>query len=223
MAVPSADLALLGAPRPLLRGWSHVAALLAAATLCSVMIGLAPGHGARATMIAYLVGLCGMFGVSSLFHRVSWGPDAHRLMGRIDHCAIFGAIAGTYTPVAFLSLDGWPRATVLALVWGGGLLGIILEWAPVRLPRWLFTALYVVVGWAALAAMPQLYDSLGLLGFLLLFGGGVAYTIGAAVYALQRPDPWPRVFGFHEVFHICTVAGAGLHLSAIGFVVLAHS
>jgi hemolysin III len=141
-------------------------------------------------------------------------------MGRIDHSTIFAAIAGTYTPVAVLGLDGWARAAVLAVVWGGTAVGVTPQWTPLVLPRWLFTAIYAVVGWAALIAMPQLYDALGWLGLGLLVGGGVAYTLGAVAYATKWPDPWPRVFGFHEVFHLWTVVGAGLHLAAIGFVVL---
>ena len=195
--------------KPLLRGWSHVVAFVAAAALCGVLVGIAPGALARATAIVYLAGLCAMFGVSSLFHRVRWSPTAHALVGRIDHSTIFAAIAGTYTPVA-----------VLGIVWGGTVVGVSLAWSRVQLPRWLFTAIYAVVGWALLAAVPQLPGSLGWLGLGLLGGGGVAYTLGAVVYATKRPDPWPRVFGFHEVFHLGTVIGAGLHLAAVGFVIL---
>lgn len=206
--------------RPLLRGWSHVVAFLAAGSLCGVLVGLAPGALARSTAIVYLVGLCAMFGVSSLYHRVPWGPVGRERMGRIDHTTIFAAIAGTYTPLAVLALDGWARVTVLALVWGGTAIGVLLQWLPVHLPRWLFTARYVVVGWAAVAAAPQLEEALGWVGTGLLVGGGLSYTLGAVIYATRRPDPWPLVFGFHEVFHLCTVVGAGLHLAVIGFVVL---
>jgi hemolysin III len=216
----SLDAGTLPSPKPLLRGWSHVVAFVAAAALCGVLVGLAPGALARGTTIVYLAGLCAMFGVSSLYHRVRWSPGAHALVGRIDHSTIFAAIAGTYTPVAVLALDGWARAAVLGIVWVGTVVGVTLQWTPLRLPRWLFTAIYAVVGWAALAAMPQLHAALGWLGLGLLLGGGVAYTLGAVVYATKRPDPWPRVFGFHEVFHLGTVVGAGLHLAAIAFVVL---
>jgi hemolysin III len=217
----SIDAGALRSPvKPLLRGWSHVVAFVAAAALCGVLVGLAPGAVARGTTIVYLTGLCAMFGVSSLYHRVRWSPAAHAVVGRVDHSTIFAAIAGTYTPVAVLALDGWARAVVLAIVWVGTVVGVTLQWTPLRLPRWLFTAIYAVVGWAALAAMPQLHAALGWLGLGLLLGGGVAYTLGAVVYATKRPDPWPRVFGFHEVFHLGTVIGAGLHLAAIAFVVL---
>lgn len=217
----SIDAGALHSPvKPLLRGWSHVVAFVAAAALCGVLVGLAPGALARGTTIVYLAGLCAMFGVSSLYHRVRWSPAAHALVSRLDHSTIFAAIAGTYTPVAVLALEGRARVAVLAIVWIGTIVGVTLQWTPVQLPRWLFTAVYAVVGWAALAAMPQLQSALGWLGLGLLVGGGVAYTLGAVVYATKRPDPWPRVFGFHEVFHLCTVIGAGLHLAAVGFVVL---
>lgn len=204
----------------MLRGWSHVVAFVAAAALCGVLVGLAPGALARTATIVYLTGLCAMFGVSSLYHRVRWSPRANAIVGRIDHSTIFAAIAGTYTPVALLALDGWARGAVLGIVWGGTVVGVTLQWTPLRLPRWLFTAIYAVVGWAALAAAPELQPALGWLGLGLIVGGGVAYTVGAVVYATKRPDPWPRVFGFHEVFHLWTVIGAGLHLAAVGFVVL---
>jgi len=206
--------------KPLLRGWSHVVAFVAAAALCGVLVGIAPNALARVTTIVYLAGLCAMFGVSSLYHRVRWSPAAHALVGRIDHSTIFAAIAGTYTPVAVLALHGWERIAVLGIVWCGALVGVALEWSRVQLPRWLFTAIYAIVGWSLLAALPQLPGGLGWLGLGLLGGGGVAYTLGAVVYATKRPDPWPRVFGFHEVFHLGTVIGAGLHLAAIGFVIL---
>lgn len=218
MSIRAGELSLPG--KPLLRGWSHVVAFVAAAALGGLLVGRAPGGLARVTAIIYLAGLCAMFGVSSLFHRVRWSPGAHALVGRIDHSTIFAAIAGTYTPVAVLALEGWARVAVLGIVWGGTVVGVTLAWSPIQLPRWLFTAIYALVGWALVAAMPQLPGDLGWLGLGLLGGGGVAYTLGAVVYATKRPDPWPRVFGFHEVFHLGTVIGAGLHLAAIGFVVL---
>ncbi|MBI5087596.1 MAG: hemolysin III family protein [Actinobacteria bacterium] len=136
-----------------------------------------------------------------------------------DAPALYFAIAGAYTPTAIVALDGWYRVAVLASAWGGTAIGLTLQWLPIVVPRSLFTALYVVVGWSAALALPQLFTGLGATGFGLLLGGGVLYTLGAVVYAVKRPDPWPRIFGFHEVFHACTVGGAGLHLAAIAFAV----
>lgn len=206
--------------KPVLRGWLHVVASLVALVLCGVMVVQAPTGWARLAMVVYSLGLIGMFTVSSLYHRGRWSPGALRHMSRLDHSTIFLAIAGTYTPVALFGMKGWASPTVLALVWGGAVIGILLVWLPVTLPRWLFTAVYAIVGWAAIVALPQLIDTLGMTGFALILAGGVCYTIGAVVYGTRRPDPWPRVFGFHEVFHAFTVIAAALHLAAVGFVVL---
>lgn len=210
----------VAAAKPLLRGWSHVVAAVIAAALFGVMIGLAPGPLVRIAMVVYAVGLTGMFVVSSLYHRGRWSPRALRHISRLDHSMIFLAIAGTYTPVALFGIEGWASPTVLSLVWCGAAVGIALVWAPVTVPRWLFTSIYAVVGWVAVVALPQLVRSLGLLGFSLIVAGGICYTLGAVVYGTRRPDPWPRVFGFHEVFHAFTVVAASLHLAAVGFVVL---
>jgi len=205
--------------KPLLRGWSHVVGFFAAASIGGVMIGLAPGAHARVYTIIYIWGLCTMLGVSALYHRLRWSPGRLAFMRRLDHSTIFLAIAGSYTPIAALSLDGWVRATALSIVWGGTALGITLQWLPIAVPRWLSTAVYALVGWVAIFAIPQLYHGLGMLGFMMMIGGGVAYTGGAVVYALKKPDPWPTVFGYHEVFHLLTLVGAGLHLATVAFCV----
>lgn len=209
--------------KPLLRGWSHVVAFLTVGVLGSVLILVAASHASaseRMWLALYVLGTLTMFGVSAMYHRVRWQPRAHSIMKRLDHSTIFFAIAGAYTPIAALALDGWQKPAVLAMVWGGAAVGIALEWLPVTVPRWLFTAIYVIVGWSAALALPQLYTGLGPVGFGLVLGGGLSYTLGAVVYATKRPDPWPSVFGFHEVFHLGTVVGAGCHLAAIGFVVV---
>jgi hemolysin III len=141
-------------------------------------------------------------------------------MSKLDHSTIFLAIAGAYTPVAVIGLDGGYQVVVLCISWVGAVVGISLQWLPFHLPRWLFAAVYVLVGWSAMFAFSQLYEGLGANGFMLVLGGGLAYTVGAIVYAAKRPDPWPRVFGFHEVFHLFTIVGAALHFAAIAFVVL---
>jgi hemolysin III len=173
----------------------------------------------RVWLLMYVLGTLAMFGVSALYHRGRWRPHALSIMKRLDHSTIFLAIAGAYTPIAATVLHGWQQPAVLGAAWGGAALGVVLEWLPFHTPRALFTAVYVVVGWAAALALPMLYDGLGPTGFFLVLGGGVAYTAGAVAYALKRPDPWPTVFGFHEVFHVCTIIGAGCHLAAIAFVV----
>jgi hemolysin III len=171
-------------------------------------------------LIVYVLGVLTMFTVSALYHRIRWQERSLGLMRRLDHSTIFLAIAGTYTPIAAIGLQGWHRPAVLATVWGGAAVGVALQWLPVRVPRWLFTAVYVIVGWSMALALPQLWRGVGGTGFGLVLAGGLMYTAGAVVYAAKRPDPWPSTFGFHEVFHACTVVAAGLHLAAVAFAVV---
>lgn len=206
--------------KPLLRGWSHVLAFATLLALGGWLIGDSVGRRrGPALMIIYVAGTGAMFGVSSAYHRLRWQPEARALMSRLDHCTIFLAIAGAYTPIAVVSLTGWHRSSVLITVWAGAAVGVALQWVPWHLPRWAFAAVYVIVGWAAAPSFGQLYSGLGPLGFWLVLGGGLAYTVGALVYARKRPDPWPRVFGFHEIFHACTIVGAGLHFAVMAVVV----
>jgi hemolysin III len=207
--------------KPLLRGWSHVVAFSTVAVLGVIMLAVAGASPSeRLWLGVYVAGTLTMFGVSSLYHRLHWHDRGRSIMRRLDHSAIFLAIAGAYTPVMAVALDGWQKVVVLCAAWGGTIVGMTLEWLPIRVPRPLFTAIYVIVGWSAAVAFPQLYRNLGGTGFALVLGGGVLYTIGAVVYALKWPDPWPKVFGFHEVFHLFTILGAGCHLVAIAFYVV---
>lgn len=206
--------------KPLLRGWSHVVAFMTLVVLGSLIIDEAADTGRGPWLIVvYVAGTGAMFGVSAAYHRLRWQPSARALMSKLDHCTIFLAISGAYTPMAVVSLSGWHRTSVLATCWIGSVIGVALQWVPYHLPRWAFSAVYVVVGWAALPSLGQWYSGLGPLTFSLVMSGGLAYTVGALVYALKRPDPWPRVFGFHEVFHLCTIIGAGLHYVAMTIVV----
>jgi hemolysin III len=207
--------------KPLLRGWSHVLAFTVVAVFGIIMTAVADASvSERLWLIVYVAGTLTMFGVSSLYHTLRWEDRGRSIMRRLDHSAIFLAIAGAYTPIMAVALDGWQKVVVLCAAWGGAIIGMALEWLPIRVPRVLFTAVYVVVGWSAVVAFPQLIRNLGGVGFGLVLGGGVLYTLGAVVYALKRPNPWPRVFGFHEIFHLFTIAGAGCHLAAIAFYVV---
>ena len=207
--------------KPLLRGWSHVLAFTTVAVLGIIMLAVARASASeRLWLGVYVAGTLTMFGVSALYHRLRWRDRALRIMRRLDHSAIFLAIAGAYTPVMAVALDGWQKVVVVSAAWGGTVVGMTLEWLPIRVPRPLFTAVYVIVGWSAAIAFPQMYRNLGAVGFWLVLGGGLLYTLGAVVYAIKWPDPWPRVFGFHEVFHLFTLAGAGCHLAAIAFYVV---
>ena len=171
-------------------------------------------------MTIYAVSVSLLFGVSALFHRHTWGPVGRRRMRRADHSTIFIAIAGSYTAVAGIALSGWARITVLCIVWVGALIGITLRQLWLDAPKWVIALPYVVVGWAAVAVLPQLLAALGGTGFALLLAGGLAYSAGAVVYALKRPNPVPGVLGYHEVFHACTIVGAVLHFVVIAWFVL---
>jgi hemolysin III len=140
-------------------------------------------------------------------------------MKRLDHSMIFVFIAGTYTPIAALTLSRGAAAAVLAVVWTGALFGVVLQIAWPHAPRWLTVPCYVLLGWVAVFVFPQLLHNAGIAAFVLIAMGGLVYTAGGIVYALKRPNPWPGVFGFHEVFHLCTLVAAACHYVAIWFAV----
>lgn len=207
-------------PRPLLRGWLHLAAVVVVLAIGPELVLAGRGAGERLCLTVYVLSMVALFGVSASFHRIRWGPVGRRRMRRLDHSMIFVLIAGTYTAVAGLVLHGWAQATILAVVWGGAAVGIVVRQLWLDAPKWAIAVPYVVVGWCALLVLPQMVRGLGGGGFALIMGAGVAYTVGAVIYARKRPDPVPHVFGYHEVFHLCTVVGAGLNLVAVAYVAL---
>ncbi|MGH9028448.1 MAG: PAQR family membrane homeostasis protein TrhA [Acidimicrobiales bacterium] len=211
------------AAKPLLRGWFHLGALVVFLVAGPLLSAHARTAWTCAALVVYVVSIVALFGVSSAFHRITWSPAARRRMRRADHATIFIGIAGTYTAVAGLVLGGWAQVLVLTLVWVGAAGGIAFRQLWLDAPKWVIALPYVVVGWSALAVMPQLLHGLGGAGFGLLLGGGCLYSGGALVYALRRPDPAPGVFGYHEVFHLCTVLGAALHFAAISAYALPRS
>jgi hemolysin III len=184
------------------------------------LIIAAPTAGSKAVMVLYAASISCLFGTSALFHRHTWGPVGRRRMRRADHSMIFLAIAGSYTAVAGIALGGWSRTAVLCIVWAGALFGIALRQLWLDAPKWAIAIPYVTVGWAAVVALPQIWRAIGPTGSVLLLLGGLAYSAGAVVYALRRPNPVPGVFGYHEVFHACTVVGAVLQCVAIAWFVL---
>jgi hemolysin III len=207
-------------PRPLLRGWLHVGAVVAWLIGGPFLIAAAPDGASRAELIIYVLAMLALFGTSAAFHRLRWSAAAWRRMRRADHSAIFIGIAGTSTAVAGLALSGWPQVLMLTLVWSGALVGIILRQVWLDAPQWAVAVPYVVVGWCSLTVSPELVHSLGWAGFALMLSAGLAYTVGALAYAAKKPNPWPQVFGFHEVFHACTVVGAGLFAYLVAFIAL---
>lgn len=189
--------------------------------VCGVaLIALANASPAyRVLLTIYVLGTATMFGVSALYHRGSWEPSTKALMQKLDRSAIFLAIAGGFTPVAAVCLGGAHRAVVLLAAWIGSAIGITLQWLP-KVHRAWKGASYIIVSWTAALVFPQLAHSLGGLGFGLMLAGGACYTIGALALAVRWPDPWPRVFGFHEVFHAFTVVASALQFAAISYAVV---
>jgi hemolysin III len=201
--------------RPLLRGISHAYAFWVALVAAVALTALVPAGAPRASAVIYGIGLCGLFAASGTYHRWRWDPRWRPLLRRIDHSTIFVFIAATYTPVALLAMHGTLRWVVLAAVWAGAIGGVTMSVAWIDAPRALQALCYLVLGWVAVIAMPQLIDALDVAPLVLLALGGILYSLGAVVYATQRPDPWPRVFGFHEVFHALVVLAAAVQFTAL--------
>jgi hemolysin III len=200
---------------PLLRGRLHQYALWVAAGAAVLLVALAPTERARVAALIYGVGLCVLFGVSALYHR--WpGPARFKpLLRRLDHSSIFVFIAASYTPIGLLVLKPPLGTVILAAAWISAAVGVSLSICWIDAPRWVQALCYVATGWIAAVALPQLLDSAGIAPFVLFGVGGAVYSLGALVYAWQRPDPWPHVFGFHEVFHTLVIAAAVVHFVAM--------
>ena len=206
--------------RPRLRGVLHGYAFAVSLLLAIPLVLAAPTELARVAAGIFASSVTAMFGASALYHRVTWRPRPRRWMARADHAAIYLLIAGTYTPYGLLVLDGAWQAAVLALVWGGATLAIVLTFAWVSAPKWLSATVGVALGWVGVVAFPELVRELGPAATALVLVGGVLYTGGAVVYALRRPDPRPAVFGYHEVFHALVVGAAACQYAAVAFFVI---
>ncbi len=200
--------------KPLLRGVSHEIAAFAALAAWVALAALAPSGRGRAAANVYGASLFALFFVSALYHRPNWPPRARAWMRRLDHSAIFLLVAGTYTPVCLLLPPG-SGLPLLAVVWGGAVLGIAQSVLWVDAPKPLVAAVYVALGWAVLPVLPTIRAVLGPAALALLAAGGAAYTLGAVIYAVRRPDPFPRVFGYHEVFHALVIAAAACHFAVV--------
>jgi hemolysin III len=200
---------------PLLRGVTHFWAFWCALAATIPLVAFAPSGAARGAALVYGSGMCVLFAGSAAFHRWRCGPRLRTLLCRIDHSAIFVFIAASYTPVALLVLDESTGSVLLATAWAGAIAGVAMSMAWISAPRVLFAGTYVALGWIAIVAMPELVSRLPLTPLILIAAGGLLYTAGAVVYATRRPDPWPRVFGFHEVFHALVIAAAAVHFVAM--------
>ncbi len=196
--------------KPLLRGVSHEVASFLAFAAWMALLAIAPAGRARAAAGVYGASLFALFTISALYHRPTWGTRTRLLMRRLDHSAIFLLVAGTYTPFCLL-LGGAVGRGVLAGVWVAAALGILQSIFWVGAPRLLVALFYLALGWAALPVMPALREALGTGAIALLAAGGLAYTLGAVIYASRRPDPFPAVFGYHEIFHALVIVAAACH------------
>jgi hemolysin III len=201
--------------KPRLRGVIHQYAFFVAVVLGACLVALAPDGKPRVAAAIYAASVAGLLGTSALYHRRNWTDRARMWMRRLDHSMIFVLIAGTYTPFALLVLHGTLARTILIVVWAGALGGTVLNVFWVRAPKAVTAAVYIALGWVAVAAMPQMAREIGAVGVGLVMLGGVLYTVGAVIYALRRPNPVPGVFGYHEVFHALVVAAAAAHFAAV--------
>jgi hemolysin III len=207
--------------KPKLRGVSHEWAFFLSLGFGVALIVLAKTPKATLAVGIYAVSLSALFGTSALYHRVNWTrPDVRMWMRRLDHSMIFFLIAGTYTPFALLVLNGALSSAILIVVWIGAIAGAIVEMVWIDHPKWVAALIYLSLGWVAVVAFPDLWTSMGVGGALLVAAGGLLYTAGAVVYATQRPNPNPAIFGYHEVFHLFVIAAAIAHFTAIAFFAL---
>jgi len=215
------DVLLDPTSKPRLRGVSHQWAFYVSLITGSVLVVTAPSGTPRLAAAIYSLTVSGLFGVSAVYHRVTWRtPETRKRMRQLDHTMIFFLIAGTYTPFALVSLSKPLSTIILCVVWGGALLGAGLKLVWIDAPKWLIAGVYIALGWVAVATMPQMVDHVGVFPTVLVALGGVLYTLGAVTYARQRPNPVPGVFGYHEVFHALVIAAAALHYAVVAAYVL---
>lgn len=208
--------------KPKLRGWIHAGVFPFVAAAVIVLVVLAPG--AALTWASAVFGLAAMmlFGTSAVYHRGTWSPRVAGVLRRLDHTNIFLVIAGTYTPLAVALLPAATARTLLIIVWAGALGGLLARVFWLSAPRWVYVPIYIALGWVAVWFLPSFWRAPtgGPAVVWLVVAGGVAYTVGAVVYGLKKPNPSPRWFGFHEIFHSLTVVGITCHLIAVSLAVL---
>jgi hemolysin III len=205
--------------KPRLRGWLHLASAPLTLAAGIVLVVLSPSAPTRIGSAVYVATAVLLFTVSAVYHRGRWSPGAHAFLKRFDHANIFLLIAGSYTPFTLLLLDGTQRVVLLSLIWGGAVLGVLFKILWIGAPRWLYTPIYIGMGWAAVFFLPGFADGsrdrlgvgIGTAVLVLIAAGGALYTLGGVVYGFRRPNPWPRWFGFHEVFHTLTILAFVVH------------
>ncbi|MBT2393866.1 hemolysin III family protein [Streptomyces sp. ISL-1] len=209
--------------KPKLRGWLHAGMFPAVLIAGVVLTALADSSRARVACAIYGFTACLLFGVSALYHRGNWGPRGEAVLRRLDHANIFLIIAGTYTPLTMLLLPDSSGRTLLWAVWAAAVAGIAFRVFWVGAPRWLYTPCYIAMGWAAVFFLPDFMRTGGIAVLVLVIVGGLLYSAGGVVYGIKRPNPSPRWFGFHEVFHSLTLAAFIVHYVGISLVAYQHS
>jgi hemolysin III len=195
--------------KPLLRGWFHAIAAVGAVIVTIVLCWMSRSDFPRMiSMLIFGMSMIELYAVSSVYHIGNWSAPQRSILRTLDHANIFILIAGTYTPLCCNILSGWFRIAILTLIWLLAFLGVCLSFFTLKIPRHVLAALYVGMGWVALLAVPSFVTKLPWTALATLALGGVLYTIGAVIYARKRPDPFPRVFGYHEIFHLFVIAGS---------------
>jgi len=213
------DMPDLPASQPKLRGWLHAVMFPVSTVAGVVLVATAPTRAGQISSAVFATTAAVLFGTSALFHRGRWSPRVKAVLRKLDHSNIYLIIAGTYTPFAVLALPPAQGRTLLLIVWTGAIAGVVFRVFWVGAPRWLYTTLYVAIGWVAVFFLPELIDGAGLPSVVLVIAGGVLYSAGAVVYGMRRPNPFPEWFGFHEVFHALTMAAFVSHYIAVWLVV----
>lgn len=207
-------------PKPRLRGMLHLIAFPTTLVIGLLLVAVGETLQVRLACAIFVLTAGMLFGISAVYHRGTWSPQHAIMLRRFDHANIFLIIAGTYTPIATAMLAPRQAATLLAIAWGGAAVGVCFRLFWTGAPRWLYVPAYVALGWVAVFYMPELHASGGWPVVVLLSVGGLAYTAGAVMYALKRPNPSPAWFGFHEFFHAGTLIGFGCHFAAVAVAVL---
>jgi len=202
------------ADRPALRGVSHQIAAFAWPVMGWLLFAGLPPRARIATAV-YVASATALFAISALYHRITWRPIARQRMRRLDHAAIFLLIAGTYTPLCVVGLGPEAGFAPLVIVWIGAALGVAKSMVWAGSPKWITAVLAVIVGWAPMVEARAVWHALDAVDLTLLLAGGGLFTLGAVVYARKRPDPWPRTFGYHEIFHLLVVIAAACHLALV--------
>ncbi len=210
---------LVQAIKPRLRGWLHAGTAPLALAAGIVLVCLAPTAAGVLGASVFLAASVLLFGTSGIYHRGTWGTRGEAILRRLDHANIYVFIAASYTPMALILLDGTSRVVLLTLIWSAALGGLLFRMFWLAAPRWLYTALYLVMGWAALGWLVAFYRSGGAAVLILILAGGVCYSAGAVVYGRKRPNPSPAWFGLHEIFHAGTIAGFVCHYVAISMII----